>query len=182
MKEYFKLVIIILLVLVIGGILMMRTSSLRGNNNIRWEEELGKWYEWKIKTKLPKHQREIIDYFQEVDEVMTKAKNTWWVNKDLQNPPPEEGINIVDTSIAELNRIEPPEECVKYHKANLKWLEIIEEYHEKRLETDDPDELGKISLKTSNVDGFVFTEFFRILKDSGFMDNYEEEASKLKTK
>lgn len=138
-------------------------------------EPIGKWYEWKIKTELPSEQREIIDYFQKVGEIDSEIHAIEWGTKSPK-PTPEQGLEIIDECIVEYQSLKVPEICQKHYDATLQYTNVAIKYQEARKKYNGWDnELGRISTEGMTYEATKFSEFWRVLNEAGFMDDFEEE-------
>jgi len=158
--------------------------SLKGDDNMSWSE-FSKWYEWKKNTNLPVKQKKIIDYFEYAGRIIDEIDSIWMEGTSTMHPKPspEKAIEMIDMDIAKFQSLIVPVECKTYHTAALKYLEIARRYQEGRMSSkENTDVLEKINLESLKYDGIIFSEFWKVMKNIGLMDNFENERLQLKDK
>ena len=166
--------IIILTILSIFVIISFATAKEQENS---WEG-IGKWLEWKTQTDLPKKQREVVDYFKKTGDIIKRAQDIWYgqLNAKLTSA---EGLKSINECIAEYKTIKPLEICRKHYGALLAYLNGAKEYQEARKNTEDVNELAKITEKSVTYSDIMASENWHVLNEIGLFDNIEEESVKL---
>lgn len=165
------LVLILVFICSWGGICEVRVCEGEKEMKSAWEP-FREWFEWKKNTDLPKEQREVVDYFDAAGKIKEQAKDY-----RINYMPPEESIRVMKIRIEELKALTRPEICDAYYDALMRELQISLEYQEARKIPLSDEQLQKISLKLTSVDGLQFTTFFQALKDVGLFDKMEEEKT-----
>lgn len=150
--------------------------------------EIDKWLEWKISTNLSERQRAVITYLQTTAVIFNEAFYTKCVypNSEYGYPDINKAIDIVKEAIAEIEKIPPPEECIRYKELCIENLKCTLKYHQLRLEYGDAtEEFNKkhheyeLAFSESEVGPAKFAEYFACMKKVGLFDNIEEEMKAL---
>lgn len=173
----------LLLIIFIFGIFIVNCKEFIGEDNMEsgWKS-FGKWYEWKIKTKLPKEQRDVVDYFKKAGEINDKIEDLWLEGPKTKHPKPSpvERLKLINGYIVKFKSIKVPESCKAHYEASLKYFEVARKYQEGCNKFKDGDEeLLKINRESLNYDGIIFSEFWRTLGKVGLLDKFDEEVKKL---
>lgn len=178
---YIKKLLYILLVLCsifVILFLVQRSNAMEQEDNF-WSN-YKKWFEWKKLQKLSEEQREVILYIQKSNLLFEKADNTWETSqKQVNLPDPKKALHTVDVCLKEFSNLKPPLPLGKYYENSLKILNIIRNYHTKRLTVKDMRGLDTIAREAIPYESLQYSEYFNALRKVGLFDNIEKEMADL---
>lgn len=182
MKNYFKIVFLLLfIILTTYFLLAIKPGLSKGESTMIWEEKFQKWYDWKENSNLSSEEKEIFEYFKRIEKITSEIKNIWRSSKAPENAAQLNDIQIIEQGVEELKGIQNPDQCLGFHQANIEWIKSIKNYYEIQLEKNTSElEKDKIITKILELEGIIYEEFFKILKNTGLLTEYEKEIQALK--
>lgn len=173
-NNYFLSVFILLLLFFsLFNICYAKDSSEDG-----WES-FGKWYEWKKNTKLPLEQKEVVKYFEKAGKIIDKIQSIYMEGPATMHPKPspEKAIKLIDRYSNEFEFLLVPAKCKTHYDAVLNYIQIIRKFEEaaKKYGIDNEEAL-KVVRESLKYESIIFTEYWRVLREIGLFDNFEEES------
>ena len=95
-------------------------------------------------------------------------------------PSPEKAIKLIDKILADFETLHVPNKCEKHYEASLVYIRIARKYQEavKKYRAENEETL-KVTRESLQSESTRFSEFWRVLKEVGLFDNFEEEAINL---
>lgn len=154
------------------------------------------WFDWKIRHLDNEEQKMVMKYFEKINFLFEKAKETEYSTKESVwgHPSPAAALKIIDNSIKEAKKIKSPKSCLAHYSLTLKALQYIRNYQLERLRvgTDEKfeskrkqDQIYEVKVRDAQLNELRLEEqrtreYFKILHKIGLYDNVLDEMLKLK--